>query len=43
MNDEGSISAAKQILEAVQITLGTVDVNNTIEALCTQIGVSTDT
>ena len=34
----------KYILEAVQITLGTVDVNNTtIEALCTQIGVSTDT
>ena len=43
-DDEGSILAAKQILEAVQITLGTVDVNNTtIEALCTQIGVSTDT
>ena len=43
-NDEGSILASKQILEAVQITLGTVDVNNTtIEALCTQIGVSTDT
>ena len=32
------------MLEAVHITLGTVDVNNTtIEALCTQIGVSTDT
>ena len=43
-NDEGAISATKQILGTVQITLGTVDVNNTtIEALCTQIGVSTDT
>ena len=43
-NDDDSISSAKQILEAVQMTLANVDCNNTsIQELCTQIGISTDT